>query len=499
MQKQKGENKMKKIILFIIWFSLVSCHDQMSFPSIGKSKPVQLTYRISEEPRIYLSQQDRFINFKELNRSKLDLSLSDRIIFSDKIEEETSSDLDKLESFKGDDDLKIKISSFCSYTKSEPDQTSDTSANRVFQEVGSLSYHWSFSVFELLPNEMLLDGLDKTFYCSFIFAFKNDQGEFNHYNMAQQTVQPFFSQTQTNVLSLIRKTEEGYYLPVDSVIQAQDISKILLLNNTGNPVKNYHLFCEGLKVITVPDFKWGVEPVFFQLLNYKSNNSLPTGILKCRFFSESHNKKITGITYSFQLDFNGLRNKKEALDLKEIVESVSAMTAFGKKYQNGDRIPLNSYFYFSHLKEISDSVKDYSAIHITVNTECTNKGARKSEILSEEYNFPFRKKIPVMAVTPKKMFFMRKKRYLYHNWLKLIQSFKGEVYNKRRFESIVKERQTYASHCLYQVGLQDKRSQKSKKTELVKKGYFITWDGNSYGVDHDPFYIYLSVSTSGSR
>ena len=212
-------------------------------------------------------------------------------MFSEKTKQDTSFHWDKLENFKEEENLKIKISSFCAYTNSKSGQTSDTSTQRVVREVGSLSYHWSFSVFELLPEEMLLDGLDKTFYCSFIFAFKDKQGEFNYYNMAQQTVQPFFSQTQANVLSLIRKTEEGYYRPVDSMIQAQNISKISLLNNTGNPVKNYHLFCEGLKVITVPDFKWGSEPVFFQLMNFKSNNSLPTGILKCRFFSESRNKK----------------------------------------------------------------------------------------------------------------------------------------------------------------------------------------------------------------
>ena len=68
---------MKKVIFVIVWFSLASCHNQMPFPSIEKLKPAQTTYRMSKEPRIYLSQQDRFINFKELNRSKLDLSLSD--------------------------------------------------------------------------------------------------------------------------------------------------------------------------------------------------------------------------------------------------------------------------------------------------------------------------------------------------------------------------------------------------------------------------------------
>jgi len=181
---------MQKIIFVMAWLSLVSCHDPMSFSPTEKPKVIQTAYLMSKEPRIYLSQQQRFINFKELNRSKLDLNLSDQIIFSEEKKEDASIHLDKLENFKKDEDFKIKISSFCAYTNSKPDQASGASTEKAVREVSSLSYHWSFSVFELLPAKMLLDGLDRAFYCSFIFAFKNEQGAFDYYSIVQTDLVP---------------------------------------------------------------------------------------------------------------------------------------------------------------------------------------------------------------------------------------------------------------------------------------------------------------------
>ena len=238
---------MQKVICLISVFSLISCANPFYFPSIGE-KADQSNYEIYTEPKIYLSKEDRLIEFSELNRNNFLLSLSDQIFFSDREEEEIQSRLDQLEKFKNEEDIKIKVSSFCSDMIDESDHKSNNKSDRLIQEVGSNSYRWAFSVFELLPKKILSSGLDKIFYCSFVFAFKDEEGIFNYYTMVHQPIEPSF-RDPINKLSLVRKAESGHYLYMDSrVINAQNIYKISILNQTKRPIKSYHFFCEGLEV-----------------------------------------------------------------------------------------------------------------------------------------------------------------------------------------------------------------------------------------------------------
>ena len=123
-----------------------------------------------------------------------------------------------LDGFKKEADLKIKASSFCSYEKPPAGKTSDNMAERVVQEMGSRFYRSSFSVFELVPKEILLTGLDKNFIAVLFLLFKIRRAFLIITTLLNSPVQPLFdSSRRANKLSLIRETGNGYYLPINGV------------------------------------------------------------------------------------------------------------------------------------------------------------------------------------------------------------------------------------------------------------------------------------------
>ena len=204
----------------------------------------------------------------------------------------------------------------------------------------------------------------------FCFALKNSK-KFDHYSITQQAIKPFSNGSKK--LSLVREAESGKYLPLNSeLIKEQNIYKILLLNSTETSAENYHLFCRGQKVTTIPGTGWNALPVFANLMSYDLElENLLDGVNRCRFFSENQ-KKLTGMTNIFELDFNNLIKKTKPIDLKKIQEP-EVFTYQNEeivKNRDGDKIlPLNGYFYFSKIKEISHSAQDYSSIDIVVNNK----------------------------------------------------------------------------------------------------------------------------------
>ena len=472
---------MRKSLFLISWMALVSCERNISLSSNGESG-LKSIYEIST-PQIHLSQTGQLINISDLNRGGAVLNLSDQIIFSDTKRGEKLPVLVPLENFKNDENLKIKISSFCSYSVSEIGSNFDEETNRVIQETGSESYYWSFSIFDLLPRKILSNGLDKNFYCSFVFAFKDKQGVFNHYNVAQQIIQPFFSDSSVNKLSLMRETESGHYLPLrfEPINRHQDFSKILLVNNTGQLVDNYQLYCEGLKLLSISGSGSNVIPIFLNLLTYNPDN-FPEGDNKCRIFS-INKEQITGMTNSFQIHFDGLRNRVSIGDLKDIQNPSMAVMGSSEIYKSGAIIPLNSYFSFNNVNQ----KLDYSSVEITVSTQCVNDQIfGKGQVLSQTYRFPFRQKFPVMAVTPEKVFAMEMDTKNYDKWLKHKENFLKGKYKEEEITPSIRERQTHASSCVYVIGLQDRANPLANRKSFPEKSYFIPWSNNSYGIDQDP-------------
>ena len=475
---------MKSLLCVLSFFQLLSCSGYLA-PSSEDKDPHTKNSKISIEPKIYLSKEDQFIPLKKLNRENITLNLSDKITFSDEKANQPNSHFKSLKKFEKDKNLKFKVSSFCSYEKNK---TENIEPNRSFQEIGGSFYRWSFSIFELIPKEILLNGLDKIFYCSFIFAFKDSEETFNHYNIAQQPISPYFNSERANKLFLVRETESGHYFPLgNELIESKNIPKILILNETRFPIKSYHLFCEGLKIA---DFNLDSngKNIFAQLMTYDLD-SLPEGIKKCRIFSENEYTSI-GMTDSFLLDFESLKNNKAVIDLKTIAEPVIALDGLDRKYKNGDKIPLNSYFHFNSL----DTENKNNSIDMTVHTQCVDAYSNKqNKLLSKTYHFPFRKKIPVMAVTPKQTFFMPIGTSSYNKWLKFLEKYKKKMYSKRTVETLLKNKQSYGNNCIYKISLQDRYNQKNKK-EFNSRSYFIKWTENAYGIDEIIFDIYIMIS-----
>ena len=491
---------MKTIIYLMGLCILISCDNEVAFPSIERTKWVQSAHKAFDEPQVYFSQKGQLVKISEVNRKNALLKLSDQIIFSDielpdtnKLPDTNEKDallpLDKLENFEKDEDLKIKVSSFCSYINQELEQKPN---HRVFQEMGSGSYHWSFSIFELLPQEILLNGLDENFYCSFVFAFKDTEGAFNHYNIAQQIIEPSFQGQSPNQLLLVRTTEQGHYLPVggNEAIKPKYIYKIFLLNKTNQPVKSYQLFCEGLEVSTISNAASNAIPVFVNLIEYEWEK-WSEGEKKCRFFSKN-NKKITGMTDSFQLDFKNLKNKTTPVDLTKIDEPV-VMAHSNKPISSGRKIPLNSYFYFNNFHEIHRSDQDYRFIEIQVKTKCfNNKVFGKGKVVSEIYRFPFREKFPVMAVTPKPAFIMDT--MTHSRWLSQQEKFlREEDAEKQHFRLVTRRRDAYTTTCLYEMRLENQHDLKDIK-EFKSRFYLVHWSSDSYGMDYIPLGPYESIS-----
>ena len=476
----------------------------------GKPQGLSIA-ELSHQAQIYLSERGQFITLSAVNRGDITLGLFDQIVFFNKTEKENPFALEPLENFKTEKDIKMKVFSSCSHTAIEGD--------RISEERASRAYHSSFFIVNLLPKNILFHGLDQPFYCSFIISFKNGKGWLKHYNIAQQKIEPLLSRNiQANKLSLVRENDSGYYSPVEGIIKRKHINKVLLLNNTGKPVEKYHLFCEGLKVMTVPDFKVNIAPVFLNLMNFQT--SWPEGVKDCRFFSEN-NKRITGITNSFQLDFLGLNKKAKTIDLGKIEAPVFA-EIFGKEYSPGHKIPLNSYVYFKNFSKIIKSGEDYSSIELIADTQCVDNNPElnlfgKGNVVSKQIRFPLRAKFPVMSLTPEELFAMGPS---YDQWLiwrneskerfnqpiqficdgkvknfhtfpiglsKCDRDFAGEMMERdilyHRMEERKRAEMNHYVSCIYKIKLKDKYRSDNNR-EFKDMYYTLQWDRAGYGMEY---------------
>ncbi len=468
-------------------FYLISCGQHLSLSSSGESD--QENYQMSDDPQIYLSRQNISVNIQTINRENFVLHLSDKFIFSDQEKTEPSVNWGKLKPLEQEESTKVKVSSFCSYNKEQ----TDGEHSRIVQEISSETYIWTFSIFELLPKKILLRQINKTFYCSFVFAFKDSKGVFHYYNIAQQTIEPSFTGNAINKLSLIRETETGRHLPVDNeVINKENLHKILLLNTTEIPAQKYHLFCEDLKIISFSTSESTTIPLFVYLINLKVEQ-WPENVKKCRVFSED-GKRLTGMSNIFNLDFNSIRNESQNIKIQDIdltqIKDFLVMDIAQMPKEGGQTIPINSHFYFSYSDQTDSATQNYNFIDITVNTLCFNKHIfGRGKVSNNTYTFPFRRKFPIMAVTPKKAFVMNIGTY---SDMERIRS--KFLKTKKRF--YVRDRITrkkYTSYCIYKLTLTN-RHRPENKQEFEEKNYSIKWENKPYGVQYRPLDNYKSIT-----
>ena len=527
---------MKQISFFIsLLIMICSCDNKPSFLNKEKSSHKDQDFSI---PKVYFNSSDYFLDIKTLNRENKTLDLYDQVVFStekDFLKNKDSSEfnLKHLDDIADKESADIRVSSFCS--RSKMSMTEQKGEDRSYQEMAGPSPQISFSIIDLIPKKFLSEYLDKEFYCTFIFSIKDKSQGLKHYSLTQQKIQSDFSNNQTNPLALIQETDSGYdYTPANYIIDENNIKTALLLNNTEQPVTNYELFCNGKKIMDVPDFKANVNPIFAGLMGLER---LPKELKQCRFFSKNKNK-VTGVTRSFLMNFSSLNIKNEPIDLKLIKEPIFVDISekdvypeyFKERYQldewvradfvkpakpyisSENSLALNAYIHFKNLNQINLN-ENYSSIDVLLETTCldTNPNPENNlfglgRSLSTSVRIPLREKIPIAAALPHQVFKMGR---AYDKWARELIDLHKDIERNARFiskkdkysqklkmfnekyieqltvEAKLKEMRNQVT-CLYTVKLEDAANSQNNR-EFETKAYQILWTRAGYGVNYTAF------------
>ena len=472
-----------KPITVVLCVIFMSCSPEVknSFSFTGNTSKNPPDYQ-TPKAQIYLNQTQEFLSLSDLNRGDRVLNLSDRFVFSKNEQITDFSPLSPLNKLTNSDNIKVKASVFCAYNSKNLTQTKD----RYFHELGSDIYKWSFSVFELLPKDILLKSESKIIYCSFIFAFRDTQGFYNHYTIAQQVIEPKLF-TPVNRLSFIKNTDLNGYTTLDSgfVITKQNLSQIFIVNNTQQIVSQYELFCEGLKIFNSPGRELNVQALFLNLIPLDKSH-LPQELKTCRVFSTKQGQ-VTGMSDVFKIDFFGMQEKPlSTLDIDWSQIKAPNIVRHLEGFHFKQKSLINSFFMFSgkNLSSYYDSIASLGTVLISVNTRCSNnKVFGLNVVLSEVYEFPFRRRFPVMSVTPEEVFGMKLPRRRYNILSNLLDQFeKKKIYDPDKMHEFYKTRKKHKNKCVYKIELRDKRDNTLLKA-FDEKNYDITWDKGSYGIE----------------
>ena len=523
---------MKNSSLFISLLFILACETQFSLKSEKLSDSSQ-----NSIPRVYFNKTRQFVDITVLNRENRVLGLFDQVIFSNKevsVNNTKSSDFDliPIDKFKKEEDIAIKVSSFCSHSRA--DIQGLKAKDRLFQEWASSSRHSSLSIINLLPMDLLSENLEQDLYCSFIFALRDKQKDFNYYSLTQQTIKADFTEGQESSLALVQETNYGYeYAPIGYIVRKQNVKESQILNNTNQVVTKYELFCAGDKIMEVPGFNINTGPIFMNLM---SAEQLPKGLKACRFFSKN-GKKITGVTGSFSLDFDSFSTEIKPLALNEIEEPVFVdisekdidPTDFKLKYDlqswvkenfwkrsqpyisPPDSLALNAYIYFKNLNQLSQ-FQNYSSIEMILETQCFDSNPNpennffgNGKLVSTVVRLPLREKTPIAVALPDNIFDMG---FVYDQWLKELIKFQQKIdreskaigtkaveQQKRVFhsarlrqleiESALKKMRLQVT-CIYKVSLEDKYNSENR-VEFQAQTRRILWVRDSYGVSYTAF------------
>ena len=446
--------------------------------------------QLFKEPKIYISQQDKWIPISELNKGSWVLSLSDKISFSDTPHQELTlqKGLEDLESLNLEEpsSLKITVHSSCS----------DKEENTKFErKTGSESYLLSLSILEVLPKGIFMDKLDTVFSCSFLFSLKNPEGTMNDYNILQQSIDPTLNYNH-NQLSLM--TKDAAQKPINisnTTLEANDILNAAIVNTTNTIVDSYHLFCEGQEVQMFSGASLNTIPLYGNLIKWDQENP-QKGTKKCRVFAKNEKRHIISMTNPFSLDFDSLNKhilqaQTQTIDFQTVQIHLFKTNDIKSKINPGSSASLNSHFAFKSI----DALNDYSnSIEIQVTTECTNNRLFGTEtVTNNSYHFPFHETFPVMAVTPKAIFLMGDRNY--NDWIRKRANFLNKQ-RTPRFQSFPltdRTQEHYISSCVYEVTLANTNNENNKK-KFKKQRYFIRWSPKSYGVDYKPLASYEFIT-----
>ena len=304
---------MKKIVLLLSFFSLVSCGSLRNFfkptdstqaPSSGQEESE------ADSVRLYFQESEELLNIPTVNQSNKTLKLFDQFVFSTedyfKANKNQKPELTLKSEQKDSAESPFKFNVFCNSSKEELQKESSNLRQNYQKELAAVPSH--LSVVSLIPEAFLAQNLDNPFYCSFIFQVRS-----KNYILIQQQLDPVSSSSslgQQNLfaLALLNTSNSGTQeLNPNRVLTQKELPSLSLADSTGQKSENYELYCQGEKISSISS-EVSDNVIVSKMLELEN---WPTGIQTCRLFSKNKNQ-IVGISHSFQLDFDNLSSQKKA-------------------------------------------------------------------------------------------------------------------------------------------------------------------------------------------
>ena len=225
-----------------------------------------------------------------------------------------------------------------------------------------------------------------------------------------------------------------------------------------------------------------------------------------------------------------MSQEKNRIDLKQLKEPVFELEeAF---------LPVNGSIYFENLSKMTESVEDYSAIDVIVQTQCMDLNRELNlfgdkQVAVKRTRLPLRKRIPVMSLRPEELFNIGKdfdKSFYAYLWEKVSldsirkffleekEKFKPDAFiNSENYFSDMNstysdpaelyielnnslderedeinnsynqlradiDRMNHHVFCTYHIQVEDQHNP-SNQVEFDPKFYKIYWNRQGYGVD----------------
>ncbi len=426
-----------------------------------------------EEPYILLNSSNEKVNLSQFNRSKYVLNLSDQIFFPFLPKSSEDVEFFSFNRMKQGEGFTVKISSLCNST---------VSGDKAVKEFFSFKHKSHFTFLQILPEEVLVSSKEKSFSCSFIFSFMNEDRDSSSYIVSQQ---PIISSHQNR--GLILKGKGNNSLNIYSTIEIGDAKTISLIKQDSEILDRYHFVCN--------DFVKGIS---FQLkdledsflLHIFSQENLPRGIKNCRIFSEKLGL-IHGMTQLFQVNFNNLGLEAKTLDISkinyEIIDNNKSLTSvkelFGYRPYMSKENPSNYLFSAIRFRGLPKDFysSDYKDVQVNVQSSCSS-GLTSDDRLENHYQFLLTEEFSVMSITPQWFFQL----YYFDKFVNRLNKYiqKRNPIQDSIFSSFYIKKERKDMECIYEISLEsyDVDDQKITRT-LPKISYNFKWHSGSYGVN----------------
>lgn len=432
------------------------------------------------EPKILFAKSQELTKLSVLNRSNSFLTLDDKIIFPAFTEPSSQysffemSDLEEM-------DYTVKISTLCS--------ANDGSNRKAVKEIIGIDYVFEFSFFQIIPEEVLLEENERSFSCSFIFAFKDQEGGLHHYVVTQQ---PILSRTQEKDLKLSHKLGKNINSFVN--VQKRDVDNLILLPDDSSIYDNQILFtCRDFDSEIMFNFRDVIpDKNFFDFILVRSK--LPQGVAQCRIITQDRGL-LRSMTQLFKVDFKKLTEEPAlVLDLEKLKYTLhnrgpTSFTREAEEFSEQKEREKYAHPYLFASFQLTGLPKDfyikkYSPVQIKVQTTCVRgkliPDPKKNTTIVKNYVFPLTEEFSIMSVTPEEVF-----QLYYTNFKKENLSRDRKIQKMISYSDLRDRSQRENMRCNYNISVKNPHkldSQGNPQKQSSFHRYTLQWSAGSYGV-----------------